>query len=505
MHSTSNLATTRHVPDVVVAAGLSNTELRRVQRLVKAGSYERLHKGVYAVKGASKEDQASTVRKGWQRIAGAIVPGGVVSHISAITSGIQADGTVTLTHPTNFGKTVRLPGLQLVLLRGPGPLAGDLPLGNTGLHWAGRTRQFLENLGRASKNKVGREVVEQRLVVLLGSSGEKALNDVRDQAATLAISLGMQDNESTLRTLIGALLGTHQRGQLRTLDGKMMAQGTPIDQARMERFEVLAAYLRTTPLPEIPNQVKIGRARHHWAFIESYFSNFVEGTRFDVDEARAIVLENKLIEARPKDSHDILGVFKLATEFPFRDSPPALGTDFLNGLETWHAEMLRMRPEANPGKTKIVSNYAGTTKFVEPAMVRGTLEAGSALARSVPEGIARAIFYAFLVSEVHPFEDGNGRLSRLVMNSELSRLGMSRIIIPTLFHPQYVDCARTLTTQGEPDGFVSSLAKMAKWSSRFNYDDLDALIASLKTSNAMEEFPTRYKLLNADGSSLATD
>jgi hypothetical protein len=167
--------------------------------------------------------------------------------------------------------------------------------------------------------------------------------------------------------------------------------------------------------------------------------------------------------------------------------------------------MLRMRPEANPGKTKLVSNYAGTTKFVDPAMVRGTMEAGSALARSVPEGIARAIFYAFLVSEVHPFEDGNGRLSRLVMNAELSRIGLNRIIIPILFHPQYVDCARSLTMQSEPSGFVTSLAKMAKWSSRFDYEDLDTLIAKLKASNAMEEYPTRYKLLNADGSPLATD
>ena len=30
------------------------------------------------------------------------------------------------------------------------------------------------------------------------------------------------------------------------------------------------------------------------------------------------------------------------------------------------------------------------------------------------------MYYAFLVSEVHPFDDGNGRLSRLVMNSELT-------------------------------------------------------------------------------------
>ena len=162
-----------------------------------------------------------------------------------------------------------------------------------------------------------------------------------------------------------------------------------------------------------------------------------------------------------------------------------------------------MRPEANPGKPKLQVNYAGTTRFVEPGYVRGTLNEGSRIALSVPEGLARAIYYAFLISEVHPFEDGNGRLSRLVMNSELSRSGLSRIIIPTLYHPQYVDCARALTRANEPAGFVRSLAKMARWSSQFDYTDLNVLIAALRRTNALEESPTQFRLLNADGSTEA--
>jgi hypothetical protein len=33
------------------------------------------------------------------------------------------------------------------------------------------------------------------------------------------------------------------------------------------------------------------------------------------------------------------------------------------------------------------------------------------------------------------------------MNAELSRSGDARIIIPTLFHEEYVDCQRQLTHQ----------------------------------------------------------
>lgn len=159
-----------------------------------------------------------------------------------------------------------------------------------------------------------------------------------------------------------------------------------------------------------------------------------------------------------------------------------------------------MRPEVMPGKPEVDVNYAGTTRFVAPAFVRGTLAEGSKLADDIPEGLARAIFYAFLISELHPFGNGNGRLCRLVMNAELSRCGCGRIIIPTLFHPQYVDCARALTRAQSPGGFMRCPVKMAQWSSQFDYADLDKLIATLRTNNAYQESPAYYRLLNANGS-----
>lgn len=255
-------------------------------------------------------------------------------------------------------------------------------------------------------------------------------------------------------------------------------------------------------MPRIESAIA-GVARQNFAFIESYFSNYVEGTKFDIEQARDIVMLNRVAPNRPKDSHDVLGAFRLAITSPYRDSPPVPGEEFLEGLEGWHAEMLKMRPEANPGKPKLEVNYAGTTQFVDPAHVRGTLAEGSRLARSVPEGLARAIYYAFIISEVHPFDDGNGRLSRLVMNAELTRAGVSRIIIPTLYHPQYVDCARALTRAQKPEGFVRSLEKMAHWSSQFDYSDLDTLIAALRKTSALEESPVEFRLLNADGSPAA--
>lgn len=486
--------------ELIIAAGLSAPDARAAQRRAKAGELRRIAKGIY-VRNGDDADVEYLVRKHWTRIAGALVPGGVVSHITTMTGKLDADNSAVLSHPTLFGKKLALPGLSLNLVRGPGPLPSDMPLGSTGLHWSSRTRMLLESLGKASSFRPRPEEVETFLVAILNASGEKALNQIRDQASELSQLLGMSKEEKKLRELIASLLGTHARGTLKTRNGILVAKGTPVDLERMSRFEVLAMHLRTTGLPQMQATHTQGQTRQHWAFIESYFSNYVEGTKFAIEEARDIVMHNKVIESRPKDSHDILGVFRLAMTSPYRDSPPIAGPEFHEGLERWHEEMLRMRPETNPGKIKSIDNFAGTTQFVSPAYVRGTLSEGSRLALSVPEGIARAIYYAFLVSEVHPFEDGNGRLSRLVMNAELTRVGASRIIVPTLYHPQYVDCARALTRKNQPEGFAASLAKMAKWCIQFDYSNLDTLIPELKKTNALEESPAQYKLLNVDGTS----
>ena len=215
------------------------------------------------------------------------------------------------------------------------------------------------------------------------------------------------------------------------------------------------------------------------------------------------MLHNKIVPSRPKDSHDVLGVFNLAMQAGSRDSIPPPSEAFVQGLVERHKQMMEKRPEVAPGELKLQMNYAGTTAFVAPAFVRGTLQEGASIAMTVPEGLPRAIYYEFLVSEVHPFNDGNGRMARLLMNAELSRRGACRVIIPTLFHPQYVDCKKQLTASNTPEAYIQAIAKMAVWSAQFNYADLTALIVDLKSCNALEESPVRFHLLNQDGSRAA--
>lgn len=482
---------------------------RRLQRAAKGKQITRIAKGVYvnAVDPAGLAPDAFgpvalLVRRNWQRITGYLYPKAVVSHRSALAGGITPQGELTLSHPTRFNRITELPGVKIALLKGPSQLPGDMPLGDSGLYWSSRPRMLLENLGksRGGNRTVGKSGVEEKLVEILNASGEDVLNRVRDDARALAPHLGA--DFAALNSLIGALLGTFAKGTLTTRAGVLVANGTPADAERLTRLGILADALRTTPMPDYPEAAGQEPARTHFAFLESYFSNYVEGTRFSIEEAEGIALHNKIVPNRPQDSHDILGVFKLILHPHFRSSLPA-PADLLDGLRERHRLMLERRPEANPGEFKVQTNFAGQSKFVDPGFVRGTLLEGVKLASSVPEGLARAIFHAFLVSDIHPFDDGNGRLSRLMMNAELSRMGRCRIIIPTLYHEQYVDAQRALTRRDDPEPFIRALSHIAEWATLFDYTDVRQVEAAMKQSHAFEEDPREFRLLRPNGSTLA--
>ena len=149
----------------------------------------------------------------------------------------------------------------------------------------------------------------------------------------------------------------------------------------------------------------------------------------------------------------------------------------------------------SPGEFKVKSNRAGNTEFVAPPLVRGTLLQGSQLLPTVPAGMARALMAMFLVSEVHPFSDGNGRLARLVMNAELSVVNACRIIVPTLFREEYLDCLRLLTREGQAAPFLAAMQHIQQWTAAFDYNDLDKVIDQMTACNAFERSRNQFKLL----------
>lgn len=364
-------------------------------------------------------------------------------------------------------------------------------------YYPSNARMLLENLtvsrGRLHKS-VGPAKVEERLIAICEARGDEALVRLREEARALAPTLKLDREFMVLDGLVGGVLGT-RKAPMSTAAGKAMVANIPYDANRLALFEKLAAELRATPLKQPGPVAKTEKARVNFAFLESYFSNFIEGTEFDVREAKGFVLDGKPITERPKDSHDIIGVFGQALNPGWANQTLAPGEAVLNQLRVRHADQMRERPEVGPGEFKTLANRAGNTEFVAPRLVRGTLVEGSRLLPTVPVGTARALLAMFLVSEVHPFTDGNGRLARLTMNAELSVVDSCRIIVPTLFREEYLDCLRVLTRNGDPRPFIDAMQKIHAWTADFDYEDLDAVIALMESCHAFERSRVMYKLL----------
>src|SRR3546814_16958156 len=87
-------------------------------------------------------------------------------------------------------------------------------------------------------------------------------------------------------------------------------------------------------------------------------------------------------------------------------------------LRRRHASIMEARPDKNPGVFKSKINQAGSTVFVAPELVNGTLQKGFAFYRALEETFQNAAFMMVLVSEVHPFADGNGRAARIMRSAE---------------------------------------------------------------------------------------
>jgi len=204
----------------------------------------------------------------------------------------------------------------------------------------------------------------------------------------------------------------------------------------------LAAHLNRDPL-----QVPLADPRADsllQAFIESYFSNYIEGTEFELEEAHDIVIKGQPLKYREDDSRDILGTYAAILQSKAHPEIPQSFEAFASQLRDWNRQVIQSRQSKNPGEFKTQNNRAGATIFVTPELVLGTLEKGYEMIMSAAISENRAALAMFVVAEVHPFADGNGRTARLATNLFLSQSGLTRIIIPTVYREDYISALKAI-------------------------------------------------------------
>lgn len=485
------------ITELIISSELSQSEQRRIIRLYSNGEIHRIVPGIYT--SLPESDWPALLKANRLRILASVFPGAVLGYKTAF-SGNYTGPEVFLNYKNP--RVIALPGFTAYAIKNAGPIDHDRKIGGANIYFPSEARMLLDNVSidRSGKSRnVDRGLIEERITSVCASRGEVKLLELRDQINVAANLLGKDRERDMIDGIIGAILNTKKNESLTSPSAK--AWQKKYDLRRVQLFDSLVTRLKNVEPKAVPEKLTFFKSKRNFAFIESYFSNFIEGTEFEVSVAMDIALNEKIVALRPKDSHDIKGVFDLAA-----DSLSRVGTlpesvainDFLLGM---HKQMMAARPEVNPGEFKIYRNQAGNTYFVEPEFVRGTLIEAAKRLVDVRPGIHRALYGMFMISEIHPFTDGNGRISRLCMNAELSRAGQGRILVPILLRDEYMDCLRVLTRQGDPGPFFKVMLEAQAWSSMFDFEDIDQVIDQMRKCNAFEKSRADFKLVGPGGES----
>jgi hypothetical protein len=431
----------------------------RPGRAVAAGRARQITRGVYTTDLTTPLEQLVRAHV-WELLAH-FVPDALVADRSAGPALFEDDTLFVVS--SKRARDLRLPGLRVSVRQGPPPV-GDDPLWLGGLRRSSIPRALVENLARSRarsgiRRTLNHAELEDWVALLAQQYPADRLNRFRDRARELADEFGLGDQFPVLDAMFATALGTAPQPRRGLLGA--MGDGRGWDSARLAAFATLAERLGAGDLDPEPAQLPVlsSSAVREQPFFEAYLSNFIEGTEFSLDEAVSIVYDHQVPEGRPADAHDITGTYALITDPDDASAVPATGSELIAQLEQRHARLLAARPDKHPGKFKEEANRFGSYDFVAPALMRGTLERGRAYRDQLSLPFARAVYTMFLIAEVHPFDDGNGRLARLAMNTELTAAGQHRILIPLISRDDYLKGLRRLSRDGDPELLVRVLAK----------------------------------------------
>jgi Fic family protein len=260
--------------------------------------------------------------------------------------------------------------------------------------------------------------------------------------------------------------------------------------------------LDTTNMNEILNQ--IGKLKDKWNSLQpieqnnqkvlwekfrlewNYNSNHIEGNTMTYDETELLLRlgdgfrtkDNSLKDVNEMRAHDT-AIFLIrdwaadndhkVTEKEIRElNQILLVKDFWADAVTSDGKPTRRLIRVGAYKEQpnhVILKSGETFKYAEPDEVpikmKELVEWYNSIGDEDPITIAAYLHYKFVL--IHPFDDGNGRVSRLLMNLHLMKSGFPPLIIKSEDKKNYL-YALSEADSGNINAFVEYLAKEMLWS-----------------------------------------
>ena len=499
----------RIVMGILFASAASSLENARA---IKAGRLRKVAPKLFT--DDLKSPAEEIVRRHRLEIAAHFYPGAIISHRSALENNVSPGGRLHLTLPGAVAPVRQLPGLEIRIWRGPAAQCGPNALPNDSripvaegleLFQSGQVRAVLENLqiARAHGDDEPKTLSDKQLELWLDRYlrifGWRWLKELHEQAQGLAARLNWPRELQELNQIVAAIRGEKNGRRLTTEVLRSRSHRKPFDPERLTLFGTLQARLAAERFAELPRPA--APEFENRAFWEAYFSNFIEGTKFTVEEARAIVYDPQAAKAlehkRPDDAHEVRETYRLIIDPKISGEVPRDASHLLELLKRRHARMMASRLAIEPGVFKKTNNEFGSRVFVAPELVTETLARGWQAIHDLPHATARALYMLFLIAEVHPFNDGNGRISRLGMNAELEAAGQARLVLSTSLRNDYLTVLEALTANGNFEPFITFAHKLIDLNSRMPVGSFDESLAYFRRTGALDEQAVNFGLISA--------
>ena len=458
-----------------------------LSKAVGSGAIQRIAPRVFSADTSSSAEEI--VLANWSDICGHLVPGAVIVDRSAATPSVVTDSALFVAAETTR-KRIKLPGHE-IRIRPGGRMASDLPW-TSGMAMSSPARTLVDNLEttRARAGNVARTLsrpeIEDWVAAKSVAWGPERTERLRSEAIGLAKVMGRERLAEKIDRLFEQLAGRESPSPNSGVLFLAVTKGEAWDERQISMFASAFETLVDLDRHGVPAWLPAADPPGELPFYESYFSNYIEGTEFSIEEARSIVDTQIPPAERPVDGHDILGTYRCVVDPVGRAATSVDPDELIGHLTARHREIMGGRADKLPGRWKTAGNQVGVYQFVEPDLVEGTLRKGLAPVGRLPAGLPRALYVMIVVTEIHPFADGNGRVARVMMNAELSSAGMARIVIPSVFRNEYLGGLRRLSVgDGELTAFLKVMTYAWRWTAAMPWTDAESTSGHLAATNAL--------------------
>lgn len=177
--------------------------------------------------------------------------------------------------------------------------------------------------------------------------------------------------------------------------------------------------------------------------LNTWGTNAIEGNTLSYDDVERLLLQDSSVAGRPTaDIRETLQHEEAFRSLLERRKKPI---DLVSVLEL-HETVFRGQPAKRPGQWRVSNVYIAGTTFrpprreqVVPLMQEWQTEVARSVAARRGDLVSQAAWMHHRFEQIHPFEDGNGRAGRLLLNLFLVRKGWPPLHVLPPDRKRYLD------------------------------------------------------------------